>query len=211
MSASSSASCIPFNPLRAAAQRPGSALRQPSRQESPTAGRASTRNVLRDCLRAMIGSPRVRNTPLIATERMPARPVGGLCETDIPRMDHDRKGGRASALSRPQKCGGVSAFTRDGLVVWLRAHFPRNTCQHVEADTGIPAATVDNWLIGRSQPKVEHFVRLICAYGPALLLDSVQNSAEWIERAAAAERALEIDREMARLRQELEALKRGQP
>jgi hypothetical protein len=168
--------------------------------------RSVTRFLPRFGRQAMIGYPRVRNTPLIALPSNAARPFG-FCEIETPRFQDAAKGGRGSASSFPQGCGKFAAFTRDGLVDWLRQEYPRSTCQNVEAETGIPAATVENWLIGRSRPTVDHFVRLIFVFGPALLQTSVTRPAGWMERAAQTERALELDQEIERLRLERDKLR----
>jgi hypothetical protein len=114
-----------------------------------------------------------------------------------------------SAPMRPQTCGKETAglFSTEGLAAWLRSRYPFSTGAHVEADTGIPTASVENWLQYRSRPSIEHFATLCMVYGPAMLLACFRRPSRWIQYAAQAERAREIEAEMARLAQERKQLK----
>lgn len=111
---------------------------------------------------------------------------------------------RGSARNRPQSYGKNSkvVFDVEGLIRWLRTQYPRSTVHHVEAMTGIAAASVENWLHRRSQPSVEHFMILLTVFGPALLQACLRQKPGWVETAAKQERAREIDEEIARLQGE---------
>ena len=161
----------------------------------------------------------VRNTRLIAlpihsspslSDKGSVIPLHGMRE-DEPRYAYRRTGHwRGSAKARPQSCGKVQArFHPAGLAEWLRQTFPQSTAQHIEAATGIAAATAENWLLRRSQPSVEHFVTLVGVFGPDLLQSCMGMSAEWVDRAVAEERAIEIDRQIEDLRRERAAIGRS--
>ena len=163
---------------------------------------------------AMIARP-VRNACLIALPTHSSRSLSqgsstvryGFAEEE-PLYRHKNTGTwRGSAPASPQVCGKSHAkFDPVGLADWLRKAFPQSTCHHIEARTGIPAGTVENWLIRRSQPSVDHFARLIAIFGPELLSACFARPPGWIERAADGERARLIDEEIERLRQERAAL-----
>lgn len=106
-----------------------------------------------------------------------------------------------SAPPRPQSCGKISASSFDdlGFSAWLRGKFPNATSANVETLTGIPAATVENWLQRRSRPTVEYFALLAEVFGPSLLSASLTKSVRWVEKAVAAERAVQIDEQIALL------------
>lgn len=112
--------------------------------------------------------------------------------------------------SNPQTYGNLPAelFDLAGLIGWLRCKFPTSTGYHVEAMTGISAASVQNWLERRSRPSAEHFSLLLCVYGPSLFRACVRRPAEWVERACEAERLVEIDQELTRLTSERATLVR---
>lgn len=116
----------------------------------------------------------------------------------------------ASARKTPQPCASRHAnlYNESGVSEWLRSRFPASTGANVEADTGIPAATVDNWLQQRSRPSVENFATLIAVYGPALMAACLSKPAEWVNRAIRAERLVEIDEEIEQLKREREKLAR---
>lgn len=138
---------------------------------------------------------------------LPAGP-DGLFEEDPLRRQHGTRGLRGSARKGPQVCGKAPAYLFDvaGLTDWLRERHPRSTPISVEADTGIPAGSVENWLHRRSQPSVEHFTTLLAVYGPSLLRSCLRRPPEWVEQAAVTERSREIDEQIARLNRERSAL-----
>jgi hypothetical protein len=74
---------------------------------------------------------------------------------------------------------------------FLRSRHPANTPFHVSARTGIPPATVENWLLSRSGPDREHLSILLCCYGPAFLRAVLPAPPEWVNRAY--EQAVEDD------------------
>lgn len=113
-----------------------------------------------------------------------------------------------SAHSNLQTCGYPPSdlFDLAGLVGWLRTRFPTSTEYHVEAATGISAASVRNWLERRSRPSAENWSVLLCAFGPSLFAATVRRSAPWVERACETERLIEIDASLAALKAERERL-----
>lgn len=224
-----SASIIPFKSVVGA---PGPVDAQPALSPSQAAGcPPSLSQAIKDVFRnitdrlkpsaslrmggqAMIARP-VRNACLIALPTQSSRSLSegsstvryGFAEED-PLYPHKNTGKwRGSAPASPQVCGKHHAkFDPVGLADWLRRSFPQSTCHHIEARTGIPSATVENWLIRRSQPSVDHFARLIAVFGPELLSSCFAHPPGWIERAADGERARMLDAEIERLRRERAAL-----
>lgn len=132
----------------------------------------------------------------------------GLFEEEPLRRHLTTRGLRGSARKVPQVCGNTPAYLFDvaGLVDWLRDRYPRSTPINVEAETGIPAGSVENWLHRRSQPSVEHFTRLLAVFGPSLLQACLRRPPEWVEQAAITERGRELDEQIARLKSERSAL-----
>ncbi|KQV27868.1 hypothetical protein ASC97_05765 [Rhizobium sp. Root1203] len=128
----------------------------------------------------------------------------GLFEDDPQCQNIGTRKWRGSAGKGPQLYGKNSAilFDVEGLIGWLREQFPRSTIHHVESRTGIPAASVENWLHRRSQPSVEHFMILLTTFGPSLLHACLRQRPGWVEHAARHERAREIDEQIARLQGE---------
>lgn len=118
--------------------------------------------------------------------------------------EHGTARWRGSARKKPQSCGKSTAimFDVEGLISWLRERYPRSTTHHVEAETGIAAASVENWLHRRSQPSVEHFMIMLHTFGPSLLTACLRNSPGWVEQAAIQQRKREIDDQIARLQSE---------
>lgn len=157
----------------------------------------------------------VRNAHLIALPTHSSRSLSqgistvryGLAEEE-PLYEQQNTGAwRGSAPAAPQTCGKRRAkFDPVGLADWLRKTFPQSTSHHIEARTGIAAATVENWLLRRSQPSVEHFSTLIATFGPELLESCLERPPGWVARAATGERARLLDEEIARLRRERDAL-----
>lgn len=141
----------------------------------------------------------------VSSRYVELRPVRlGLFEGEPDRLQHGMGRWRGSARKRPQTCGKspAIAFDVEGLISWLRDKYPRATIHHVEAETGISAASVENWLHRRSQPSVEHFMILLTTFGPALLQACLHGRPNWVEIAAIEERKREIDDQIERLTSE---------
>lgn len=178
------------------------------------ADRLSASAALRMAWQAMIATPVRKTNRLIALLTHAHAPssahnskglmFSGLSEDDPPRFDNGAGSRRVSAGKNPQSCGKGSALVFDvaGLIGWLKARFPRSTDHHVSADTGIPAASVENWLHRRSQPSVQHFSILLKVYGPSLLAASFKSPPGWVDEAARSERRREIEAQIARLERE---------
>lgn len=110
----------------------------------------------------------------------------GLSENDLSRRHISTQNARKSTKDNPQGYGKDSrAFDLEGFALWLRRRFPRYTAINVEVETGVPAGTVENWLLYRSQPSTEHFALLILRFGPGLLRASIRGEPAWLIRAAA--------------------------
>lgn len=161
----------------------------------------------------------VRNTRLIALppSSSPVPAFGnlqGFREDDPLCFERSTGALRGSARSVPQTCSKTSVrqrFDLVGMVGWLRRRHPQSVGYNVEAETGIPSATVENWLIQRSQPSAAHFAALIHAYGPALLEACMWRPPEWVACAARTEQARLIDEEIARLGRQKAALEARYP
>ncbi len=128
----------------------------------------------------------------------------GLCDDDTPRYYSGPERRHVSAGKVPQVRGKSSALVFDvaGLVTWLKDRHPRSTIHHVEAETGIPSASVENWLHRRTLPSVQHFSILLRTYGPSLLAACFPDPPDWVDEAARLERRREIDQQIARLERE---------
>lgn len=92
---------------------------------------------------------------------------------------------RAAALamqSRKSAAGSTKRppFDADSVVTFLRRSFPTATALNVHAESGIPAATVDNWLRGRAAPSAAHMGLLIDRFGPAILSAAYPGTERWL-------------------------------
>lgn len=133
-----------------------------------------------------------------------SRDFFGFSEEEPRRFDNVTKRGGVSAGNIPQRCGAGTAvsFEVAGLITWLKRTYPRSTTHHVEAQTGIPAASVENWLHRRSQPSVQHFSILISVYGPSFLAACFIQPPVWVHDAVRVQRRKEIDAQISRLESE---------
>jgi len=86
------------------------------------------------------------------------------------------------------------------LGTFLRAMYPRDTVSNVAADVEVTTRTVANWLDGSSSPRLDHFLRLVDAYGPAVIKAAYPGAPSWLDDAVVAERNRELDAEIERLR-----------
>lgn len=94
------------------------------------------------------------------------------------------------------------------LSTFLRRMHPRDTAGHVEAETGIAAATVEKWLCHASLPQARQLARLIGAYGPSALAALFPQAPRWLDDAVRAERLRHLEAQSALLVAEREALQR---
>lgn len=91
---------------------------------------------------------------------------------------------------------------------FLRLRHPAKTAAHVEAETGIPSATVRKWLEQGNAPSGAHYDALVVVYGaPMLCAVRPHDRDAWWHRAARAEhqaaleaRAEAIKAQLAHLR-----------
>lgn len=104
----------------------------------------------------------------------------------------------------PQGSGHAHAtlFDLEGMLAYLRKSYPNNVGHNVEALTGIPAATVDNWMQRRSSPQRDHLMSLIAAYGPPFLKACYAREPEWMPAALQGWRLDQINQEIAALERE---------
>lgn len=171
---------------------------------------------LRSAWQAMIATPVRLQHSLIALLTHRRAPVSryqgpilsGFCEEDPVCFQHGTGSGVSSAGKKARDCGKQAAvlFDPDGFADFLRGRYPRSTIHHVSAETGIPAASVENWLHRRSQPSVQHFSILIQTFGPALLAACLTCPPPWVAEAVQTQRRREIDAQLARLMSERQAV-----
>ncbi|MCJ8143831.1 hypothetical protein MKI84_12980 [Ancylobacter sp. A5.8] len=110
----------------------------------------------------------------------------------------------ASALPRPRAARSAQiAVDLPRLAAFLRDRHPVDTAKRVAADAGVPSRTVANWLVSDAAPTFQHTMRLVAAYGPALIVACVTPVPGWAGEAARAERKRAIEAELARLAGEL--------
>lgn len=134
----------------------------------------------------------------------------GFAESDPVRLAIKPTREGRSAKDNPQTYGKQAAVAFDvtGCVRWLRQKFPRYTASNIEAETGISAASVENWLQYRSQPSVEHFSILVLKFGPSFLRASMKGDADWLVKAEAEAEAAELDEEIRALERRRQDLMR---
>jgi len=90
---------------------------------------------------------------------------------------------------------------------FLRAKYPSKTGEHVCADIGVPATTVQKWMERGSAPNALAIVKMISAYGPEFLAAVMGDSApQWLRPEYHVTRRAEIAKQMAALSQELQSL-----
>jgi hypothetical protein len=71
------------------------------------------------------------------------------------------------------------------LGAFLRRQHPVKTAIAVEAACGVREEAIRKVLAGRSVPSFESLGRLLAAYGPELLVETMDNPPEWLRAAAA--------------------------
>ncbi len=117
-----------------------------------------------------------------------------------------------SSSSSKQNCRSVATELEPCVVslgAFLRRLHPRDTAACVEADTGIPAGSVEKWLQGIAFPRARHQFRLIGAYGPSVFAAMVPAAPRWLDEAVRAERLREMEQRAALLAREIEAMRSG--
>jgi hypothetical protein len=111
----------------------------------------------------------------------------------------------------------VSAFKRnvgvkssldmvDKVGDFLRSMYPQKTAECVAADTGISAKTVSKWLERSSAPGGLAMIHLAMMYGPEFLCAVADKTPAWLNNARKAEKAERIERQLAALQAERDAL-----
>jgi hypothetical protein len=70
------------------------------------------------------------------------------------------------------------------LGAFLRRQHPVKTAIAVEATCGVREEAIKKVLAGRSVPSFESLGRLLAAYGPELLVETMDNPPEWLRNAA---------------------------
>ena len=116
----------------------------------------------------------------------------------------------ASSVSRPRASRATSLHVDVlALGAFLRRRHPSDTAKQVATETGVPSRTVKKWLIEGAAPTFAHAMRLVAAYGPALIVACVAPCPGWASTAAASERRRAIEEEMARLAGELDRIEGG--
>lgn len=97
-------------------------------------------------------------------------------------------------------------YSHGGMIGWLRKQFPQSMTYHVEAVTGIPASTVHGWVVREYRPSLQHFMRMLCVFGPAFAAASLSVRVDWIREAERQRRIVETEAEIARLEAERDSL-----
>lgn len=112
------------------------------------------------------------------------------------------------------------ALVRDRLADFLRGQHPTHTAKQVAARAKIPPRTVERWLAGLSAPRLEHFIALLVAYGPALLKAALDDDGirrmerdgfDWIERLQRTEAEQQAIDGLEQITQALAQLKASHP
>lgn len=101
-----------------------------------------------------------------------------------------------SASDYRQNCRSAATAVEPciaSLGTFLRRIHPRDTAVCVEADTDIPAGSVEKWLQGIAFPRAKHQFRLIAAYGPSALAAMWPSAPRWLDEAVRAERLRELE------------------
>ena len=83
------------------------------------------------------------------------------------------------------------------MIAFLRHRHPLKTPDHVAAESGVPAGTVQKWLDRGSAPSVAHYCRLWLAYGPEFLAATIERAPAWLDAAHRAEEATRLKAEIA--------------
>ncbi len=107
---------------------------------------------------------------------------------------------RKSGQSVGKFSRGICAHP-ERVVAFLTSLYPTKMPEAVEADTGIPAATVRKW--PGSAPSFTAFVRLVMAYGPELLCACTDQPPAWLDEAARVARNARIEAKIAALSAQL--------
>jgi hypothetical protein len=101
----------------------------------------------------------------------------------------------------------LPAFDLAGLTAYWRHLYPRNTADHVAADTDFPVDTVKNWLKGRNGMRVPQVLVVLAVYGPSALTAMWGGRVPaWLDASVAASRVAELDRMQAAIDAERDAL-----
>lgn len=114
-------------------------------------------------------------------------------------MENHSAFGRKFGASIPHDMG-----TR--VVDFVRSMHPQKTALCVSAETGISAKTVAKWLERVSSPGGLAVLQLTAAYGPEFLVAVFPTAPAWLSAAHRAERAAQIERRLASLQAERDAL-----
>lgn len=106
-----------------------------------------------------------------------------------------------------QSSGKFSEESWSRVIAFLQRKYPSKTADHVAADTGIIADTVRKLLAGCSRPTWGNTLRLIKAYGPALLEAAFFDTPEeWVSRASRDAELRATMMELERVKLKLRAL-----
>ena len=101
-----------------------------------------------------------------------------------------------------------SAYSHGGMCEWLRHQFPQATYHHVEAVTGIPAATVEGWFSREYRPSLQNFMAMLCVFGPAFARACLTVDLDWLHDAERREQIAAKELEIARLEAERDELRK---
>lgn len=85
----------------------------------------------------------------------------------------------------------------DRLTDFLRATHPQKTAEHVSAVSGCSRDQVVKWLAHVSFPGGMAWIRLVAAYGPAILQAVMHSPPAWLDEAAGWERQRALEASIA--------------
>ena len=114
-------------------------------------------------------------------------------------------------MSQPLRAGNPAKTAGNRLDLEAFAHFlrrrhPHGTAGYVSCFTGIPEATVKDWLQLRCRPSTGHFLTLVSRYGLALIAACWPSAPDAVMALAQTERAARLESEIAALHAERAAL-----
>lgn len=104
--------------------------------------------------------------------------------------------------------GEERTVVAERLSAFLRRKHPTKTADNVAADTGIYPATIARWLDRGSAPSLESLSQLVGAYGSEVLCVILDHPPPALIAAARQEERERVEREIARLRQQIDGGRR---
>lgn len=114
---------------------------------------------------------------------------------------------KSSVSSQTTVCSADRSDLATRVDAFLRARYPSKTGEHVSADIGVPATTVQKWMDRGSAPSGLALVKMISAYGPEFLAAVMGDAApRWLKQSHHVERRAQIADQLAAISAELQSL-----